>query len=198
MSKAGVKRLIAAYFLIFFGAVFLRVDYFPFSWVPMYGFREEAEVLAVVVGDLDRRELGFAATRANGEKTFLSRRDLNVPPANFRRLYQERAFGEGPPQHRRERAHLAAFNRWWYDNFIGPDPASGANYQRDLLYSINRTFSLGPNDPRRFVRLEVGVDFAFYTRKELDAGDLKSPYREHRVAIITPEATRIVRTPVNG
>jgi hypothetical protein len=198
VSKKGVKRLIAAYFIVFFGAILLRVDYFPFSWVPMYGFREEADLVTVAVGDLDRREQGFLAVRANGERTFLSRRDLNIPPANFRRLYQERAFGEGPPQHRRERAALIAFNRWWYETFIGADPASTANYQRDLLDSFNRTFDIGPSDPRRFVQLQVDLDFATYTRKQLDEGDLLNPHRERRVAIITPEGTRIARNPVRG
>lgn len=198
MTKSGVKRLIAAYFLVFFGAVFLRIDYFPFSWVPMYGFREESDLLTAAVGNLDRRELGFAAVRANGERTFLSRRDLNIPPANFRRLYQERAFGEGPPQHRRERAELMAFNRWWYETFVGPDPATGIDYPRQILDSVNRTFDLAPNDPRRFVRLEVPLDFATYTRAQLDSGDLRRPMREHRTAIITPQGTHIVKVPIRG
>ena len=198
MSKKGVKRLIAAYFVIFFGAVLLRIDYFPFSWVPMYGFREESELLTVAVGDVDRRELGFAAMRANGERTFLSRRDLNVPPANFRRLYQERAFGEGPPQHKRERAELIAFNRWWYETLIGPDPLTGVDYPRDILNSVNRTFDLGPTDPRRFVQIEVPLDFATYTRAQLDSGDLNRPYRERRVAIITPSGTRILKAQISG
>ena len=37
-TKQSAKRFLALYFLIFFGAIFLRVDYFPFSWVPMYGY----------------------------------------------------------------------------------------------------------------------------------------------------------------
>ncbi|MBA3676800.1 MAG: hypothetical protein H0W74_05285 [Sphingosinicella sp.] len=198
MSKSAVRRLIAGYFLVFFGAIFLRIDYFPLSWVPMYGFREEAETLTVAVGDVDRRELGFAGLRANGERSFLSRRDINVPPANFRRLYQERAFGEGPPQHRRERAELAAFNQWWYERLIGPDPAKDADYPRDLLTSINRTFGLGPQDPRRFVQLEAHLDFATYTRAQLDSGDLLHPVRERRVAIITPTGTHYQRARIGG
>jgi hypothetical protein len=198
MGKSVIKRLIAGYFLVFFGAVFLRVDYFPFSWVPMYGFREESEFLTVAIGDIDRRELGFAAVRANGERTFLSRRDLNIPPANFRRLYQERAFGEGPPQHQRERAQLMAFNRWWYETLIGPDPAAGADYPRQVLNSVNRTFRLGETDPRRFVRLEVALDFATYTREQLDTGNLRSPVRERRTAIITPQGTKLVKAPIRG
>jgi len=198
VDKRGVKRLIAAYFVVFFGAILLRIDYFPLSWVPMYGFREESQLLTVAVGDLERREQGFNAIRANGERLFLSRNDLNIPPANFRRLYQERAFGEGPPQHRRERAELSAFNHWWYETLIGPDPELTADYPRDLLTSFNKSFGYADNDPRRFVQLEAHLDFATYTRAQLDSGDLRHPRRERRVAIITPEGTRIEKSPING
>ena len=36
-SKTSAKRFLALYFLVFFGAILLRIDYFPLSWVPMYG-----------------------------------------------------------------------------------------------------------------------------------------------------------------
>lgn len=198
MTKAKTKFFLAGYFAIFFGAVLLRIDYFPLSWVPMYGFREEAPLVTVAVGDLKRRDLGFGAVRADGERLFLSRRDLNIPPANFRRLYQERAFGEGPPQHRRERAELNAFNAWWYETLIGEDPAKNADYPRDILHSVNRTLDLGPDDPRRIVRLEAHLDFATFTREHLDTGDLVRPIRENRVAIITEQGTRLEKRPIGA
>jgi hypothetical protein len=198
MTKAKAKLFLLGYFAVFFGAVLLRIDYFPLSWVPMYGFREESEFVTVAVGDLKRRDLGFGAVRANGEELYLSRRDLNMPPANFRRLYQERAFGEGPPQHQRERAALIAFNRWWYETLIGDDPAKGANYPRDILHSVNHTLKLGPDDPRRIVRLEAHLDFATFTRSHLDTGDLSGPARERRVAIITEDGTRLIRRPIGA
>jgi len=191
MTQAQVKRFLLFFFLILFGAVFLRIDYFPLSWVPMYGFREESDNLTVAVGDLERRQLGFAAQRANGEKLFLSRQDLNIPPANFRRLYQERAFGEGPPQHRRERAHLWGFNRWWYATLIGDDPALHADYERDILRSANGTLGYGPSDPRRIVEIKAHLDFATFTREHLDDGALKNPHRERKVATITEKGTTI-------
>ncbi|MGH6781547.1 MAG: hypothetical protein ACREB5_05530 [Sphingomonadaceae bacterium] len=168
------------------------------SWVPMYGFREESGFVTVAVGDLKRRDLGFAAVRADGRRLFLSRRDLNVPPANFRRLYQERSFGEGPPQHRRERAGLMAFNRWWYETLIGEDPALKADYQGDLLTSVNATLGHGPGDPARIVQLEAHLDFATFTREQLDRGDLANPRRERRVAIITDQGTTVTRAPLAG
>lgn len=198
MAKTKTKFFLIGYFAIFFGAVLLRIDYFPLSWVPMYGFREEAPQVTVAVGDLKRRDLGFGAVRADGERLFLSRRDLNIPPANFRRLYQERAFGEGPPQHRRERAELNAFNAWWYKTLIGEDPAKNADYSGDILRSVNRTLKLGPNDPRRIVQLEAHLDFATFTRAHLDTGDLARPYRERRIAIITDDGTRVERIPLSA
>ena len=196
MSQAGARRFLIAYFAVFFGAVFLRIDHFPLSWVPMYGFREEARTITVAVGDLKRRSVGFAAVRANGERLFLSEDDLNMPPANFRRLYQERAFGEGPPQHRRERAGLMAFNQWWYEHLIGEDPAKNPRYGEKIVESANATLGYGPADPRRIVRMEARLDFATFTREQLDTGDLLRPTREHRVSAMTEQGTAVTRTPI--
>ena len=198
MTRSGARRFLILYFAIFFGAVLLRVDYFPLSWVPMYGFREEHPTLTVAVGDLDRREAGFDALRADGERLTLSQRDLNMPPANFRRLYQERAFGEGPPQHQRERSGLSTINRWWYETFVGEDPALHPDYPGHILKSANATLGLGPADPRRIVELRAHLDFATYTRHDLDAGTLLHPKREHVVAVISDAGTRYERTPLGG
>src|SRR5918998_1233815 len=193
MTRASVKRFLALYFLIFFGAVFLRIDYFPLSWVPMYGYREVRPTLIVGVGDKSMRERGFAAQRANGEKLFISPKDLNIPNANFRRLYHQRAFNNGPPQDDRERHALAPFNRWWYETLVGPDPRLNPNYSGQLLDSVNKTFGYGPSDPRRIVRLEAHLDFAEFQRANVDRADLSNPRIERRVAIITEQGSAMLK-----
>jgi hypothetical protein len=192
MSQRSVKRFLAVYFLILYGAVFLRIDYFPLSWVPMYGYRDARPTLVVSVGNQDLRSRGFAAQRANGERLFISARDLNIPNANFRRLYHQRAFNNGPPQDDRERHALSSFNRWWYETLVGPDPRLNANYPADLLESVNRTFGYGRNDPRRIVRLESHLDFATFEQDKLDRGDLSKPLIERRVAVITEQGTHMI------
>ena len=193
MSKRSVKRFIALYFFIFFGAIFLRVDYFPLSWVPMYGYHIVGEKVTVGIGDKSRRDQGFAAQRANGERLYISADDLNVPNANFRRLYHQRAFNNGPPQDDRERAALIAFNRWWYETLVGPDPRLNRRYHMQLLDSVNRTFGYGPTDPQRIVRLEAALDFASFERDAVTSGDLSKPTVEHRVAIITERGGMLQR-----
>ena len=86
MTRTQAKRFLLLFFAIYFGAVFLRIDYFPLSWVPMYDLHKPQADLVVGVGDKLRRDKGFFAQRANGERTRISARDLNVPNANFRRL----------------------------------------------------------------------------------------------------------------
>ena len=189
MSKTGVKRFLAVYFLILYGAVFLRGDYFPLTWVPMYGYRAPAEFLTVKYGDKSVRERGFFAQRANGETLYISGDDLNVPNANFRRLYHQRAYNDGPPQDDRERAALMSFNRWWYETFVGPDPRLNKNYSGQLLNSVNRTFGWGPNNPRRIVRLEAALDFATFDRKDLAVGNLSRPVIDRRTAVITEKGS---------
>ncbi|HEY0629612.1 MAG TPA: hypothetical protein VGD23_09805 [Sphingomicrobium sp.] len=186
-SKTSAKRFLALYFLIFFGAIFLRVDYFPLSWVPMYGYHVTRPVVTVSVGDKDQRKRGFAAQRANGEKLYISGEDLGVPSANFRRLYHQRAFNHGPPQDDRERAALMSFNRWWYETFVGPDPRLDRRYADQLLISVNRTFGYGPQDPQRIVRLEATLDFATFTRADVAVGNLSRPTVERRTAIVTEQ-----------
>lgn len=191
MTRTQTKRFLLLFFAIYFGAVFLRIDYFPLSWVPMYGLHKPQADLVVGVGDKLRRDEGFFAQRANGERRRISARDLNVPSANFRRLYAQRAFNNGPPQHDRERVALIGFNRWWYETLIGEDPRNNRNYPAALLASVNRTLGHGPTDPRRIVRLESHLDFARFTRARLDRGRLNDPVVERRVAVITPEGTMV-------
>jgi len=188
-SKQSAKRFLALYFLIFFGAIFLRIDYFPLSWVPMYGFHRAKPNVTVTIGDLDERKRGFAAWRANGEHLYISAEDLGVPNANFRRLYHQRAFNSGPPQDKRERAGLMRFNRWWYETFVGPDPMLDRRYAEQLLTSVNRTVRYGPQDPRRIVRLEAGLNKATFTRADVDEGNLSRPTVERRTAIITEQGS---------
>ncbi len=192
MTRTQTKRFLAIFFAVYFGAVFLRVDYFPLSWVPMYGLHKPKVDLTVGVGDKAVRNEGFIATRANGDQIRISARHLNVPNANFRRLFTQRAFNNGPPQHDRERVALIGFNRWWYETLVGEDPRKRRNYSGTLLDSVNRTLGYGLADPKRIVRLESQLDFARFTRAQLDSGDLVGPAVERRVAIISPQGTIIL------
>ena len=192
-SKTSAKRFLAFYFLIFFGAVFLRVDYFPLSWVPMYGYRHLSDTLTVKFGDLSVRQRGLFAQRANGQTLFVSKDHLNIPSGHFRRIFHQRAFNDGPPQDDRERLELAPFNRWWYETFVGPDPRLKRTYSRQVLTSVNATFGYGSRDPRRIVRLEAPVDFATYTREQLASGQLTHPAIEERTAIITENGSFVRR-----
>ena len=188
------RWFLTAFFTIYFGAVFLRIDYFPLSWVPMYGLHKDKDRVRVGVGDKAFRREGFVAVRANGEQVRVSAQDLNVPNANFRRLFAQRAYNNAPPQHDRERAALIAFNRWWYETLVGPDPLQNRNYPDTLLKSVNSTLGFGPTDPRRIVQLESHLDFATYSREQLNRGDVSNPLIERRVAVITPEGT-IIQSP---
>ena len=192
-SKTSAKRFLALYFVIFFGAVFLRVDYFPLSWVPMYGYRHLSETLTVKFGDLSVRSRGLLAQRANGQTLFVSANDLNIPPGHFRRMFHQRVFNDGPPQDDRERLELASFNRWWYETFVGPDPRLNRAHSRQVLTSVNGTFGYEPGDPQRIVRLEAPVEFATYTRDQLASGDLIHPAIERRTAIITENGSFVRR-----
>lgn len=193
MTKKQVKVFLLALFAVYFGAVFLRVDYFPLSWVPMYGQRHSGEQVHIVIGDkAARAKTGFLAERANGERTNITRHDLNVPSTHFRRFFHQRAYNRGPPQHRRERENLMPFNKWWYETLIGPDPLLTHNYALELLDSVNKTLGYGANDPMRIVRLEAKVKVATYSKEELAAGEIADPHAKTAIAIITPQDAKVV------
>lgn len=191
MSKRTATWTVIAYFAIFFGAVFLRVDYYPFTWVPMYGERETTPVLNVKVGGLDKRGQGFRATLADGQVVYINRKDLNLPAANFRRLYNERMFAEGPPQHRRERRALNTFNNWWYETLVGPWSIHEAMYPQQVLDSVNRTLRRGPSDPTRVVQLQAEIGQISLTRGQRSSGDLGALLQADLVATVTAEGHHI-------
>ena len=192
MTQHRARQFLVVFFLGFgfnFNLLFSFGSIFVGSWVPMYGEWHPSPEKTIFIGNLERRTAGFEAQRANGERLDINRKLLNIPQANFRRLYMQRAFNTGPPQHLRERLALMPFNRWWYETLVGPDPLLGANYPAQLLRSINETLSHGADDPRRVVRLEAHVDLATFSRASLDAGDLSIPQVRHATAQVTETET---------
>ncbi len=108
-------------------------------------------------------------------------------------MFHQRMFNDGPPQDDRERLELSAFNRWWYETLVGPDPRLKRTNSRQVLTSVNRTFGYGAGDPRRIVKLEAPVDFATYDRNQLTRGDLLHPTVERRTAIVTEHGSFVRR-----
>lgn len=190
-TKRGALGLMLGFFAVTYGAVLLRVDYFPLTWVPMYGQRGMAPVLDVTVGIPEARERGLVATRADGRIEYLRAKALGVPPANFRRLYSERMFGEGPPQHARERLELAAVNRWWYDRLIGPQGLHPGLYQNQLLDSVNRMLNRRSGTAGEIVALRATVGRISLSRAQRDRGEFSVLDHDTLTATATRTGTRI-------
>ncbi|MEO6081403.1 MAG: hypothetical protein ABIQ86_16780 [Steroidobacteraceae bacterium] len=197
MSKRAVVWTLIAYFGIFFGAVLLRVDYYPLTWVPMYGFRDTSPVLLVRVGNLDKRGQGFLAQQADGTIIHINSKDLNMPSPNFRRLYQERMFGEGPPQFLRERLELSSFNRWWYDSLIGPFNIPAGMYQRQVLDSINLTLKRKPGDPDFVEKIQAETGQIELTREQRRTGRFSALQRTNLFSTVTHDGVNIVAVTSN-
>jgi hypothetical protein len=191
VNKRAAVWTLLAYFGVFFGAVLLRVDYYPLTWVPMYGHRDTSPVLIARVGDLDKRADGFRATLADGTIRYINRKDLNMPAPNFRRLYDERMFGEGPPQFRRERLELSAFNRWWYDTLIGPLNIPDDMYQRGVLDSVNLTLGRKMGEPDYVVQIEAETGQIELTREQRRSGRFNALHETEMVATVTHDGARV-------
>jgi hypothetical protein len=186
MSKSATTKLLIAFHVVVFGAILFRIDTFPLTWVPMYSQFHGIEDLMVPVGDMPRMKRGYEVTMASGETGYVGPEELNVPNANFRRIYYERSFGVGPPKHRRERAALNPFSNWLFDQFY-PDPATSIDWEVRVMDTLNRTLQRSPGEANYIVRAEAISDFATFTREQRRQGELTPAMTTHR-AILTAES----------
>lgn len=188
MTKRGVTRLLIGFHLVVFGAIFMRVDTFPLTWVPMYSQFQGVDDLVVPVGDKAVLKRGFEITTASGEVSFVGAKALNIPNAAFRRIYTERAFGKGPPKHLRERERLnpvstAIFDLWY------PDPATSIDWDARILDMLNATLERAPGDADYIVQAKASYDFATLSRDARRAGDLSDLNIQTRTSVITRDGS---------
>jgi len=154
VGRRGVSRGIAIYFAVVLSGFALQCDDFPLTWAPMYTAHHSSDSYTVTT--LDRatvRDHGFGVTRRDGSRGELTAADLNTPFRNFWPLFAERAFGEGPPKHRRAVTDSGAYNTVEVD------------WHARLFETVNRTLGLTPDDPRFIVELRAA-------RRRLEIADV--------------------------
>ncbi len=183
MSKSNITRLLIGFHFVVFAAVFLRIDTFPLTWVPMYSQFHGVNDLTVPVGNLPRRNRGLEVTLANGASDYVGAKQLNIPVAAFRRIYYERAFGKGPPKHLRERAGLNSLSEWVFNSFY-EDPAISIDWQRRLIVMLNLSLRREVDDPNYIVRAVAVSDFATFGREQRRKGDVSNLNLTTRKAVI--------------
>lgn len=170
MTRRNVNKFLIILHAVTFGAVFFRIDNFPLTWVPMYSLYKNPEILSVPVGDKPKLKKGLEAVTQSGNVEFISAKDLNIPDNAMRRFYTQRAYGEGPPKHKRERVNLNAINLAMYE-FFAPDPRSW-NWDSIILEKINKTLERKAGDTDYIVQINVSYDFANFSREDRLRGDL--------------------------
>lgn len=187
MTKKAVTKFLIAFHVVTLGAVFLRVDTFPLTWVPMYSQFLGKDVLSVPVGDKAKLRQGFEVTTAAGETEFIGPKDLNLPNAAFRRIYTERAFGKGPPKHLRERERLNPLSDAVFNMFY-EDPRSGIDWHARILDMMNKTLARAPGDSDYIVQAVATYEFTNISREARREGDLSDMNIKMRTAIIKKTA----------
>lgn len=183
MQKRTVTKLIIGFHIVTLGAVFLRVDTFPLTWVPMYSQFHGAGTLSVPVGDKAKLRKGFEVITVSGETEFIGPKTLNVPNSAFRRLYSQRAFGKGPPKHLRERARLNPLSNAIFDLFY-EDPRTNIDWHVRILDMLNTTLGREPNDSNYIVKAIASYEFTNISREARRNGDLSDLNIEMRTVII--------------
>jgi len=132
VKKRSVTKLLVGSHIVILGAIIFRVDTFPLTWVPMYSLFKPTPTLSVPVGDKAKLKKGFEVTTVSGTTEFVGPRELNIPSAAFRRIYTQRAFGVGPPKHKKERHRLNPISKAVFNQFY-PDPATSIEWDSGLV-----------------------------------------------------------------
>lgn len=144
ITPRRVGRALALYFGLVVTGFATRCDEFPSTWAPMYVAHHSADRYRLTAMDRSSvHDHGFGITRRDGTTGDLTHRDLNLPFRNFWPLFAERAFGEGPPKHRR--AVGAA----------GPYNAVEVDWPLRLFETVHRTLGREPDDPLFIVELRA-------------------------------------------
>ena len=177
--RSKVNIVLLTFFGLTIGAVIFRIDYFPLTWVPMYSDYKYGPSMSVPVGDLNKMNRGFEVKRQNGHVDFIGPKELNIPASRFRRIYYQRAFGEGPVQYFRFRRGMSRMNLALHD-WISPITTESIDWQQRVLRSLNETFYLTPGDPDFIISAKAQSDLAVISLEDRKAGRLDRKIIEHR------------------
>ena len=183
MSRRTVTWILVMYLTIIWGAVIFRIDYFPLTWVPMYSSYYPDDTITARIGAPERMAKGILVTHRNGETSYISHKDLNIPKSNFQRLYYQRMFDTGPPKHRQGNRNLSSLNRW-----IRGLEDGEANFSVDwgwrMFWSLNKSLGYEPQDPRFIVQAEALYQNRIYRKSDLmkqDVSRFRTETKEARI-----------------
>ena len=147
VSRPPTKASLALAFYFLIALVIptaLRIDRFPLSWAPMYAMNRSSDSMWVSVFDGESvRTRGFEIVRRDGSTGWLSHVDMNIPFRAFGKIFTQRAFGLGPPKHRR------AIDDAGQIDLVRVDWASR------IMTAANETLGLRPEDPRFIVEMRA-------------------------------------------
>ncbi len=166
MSRPYVTRLLLAYFLIVWSAMFIRIDRFPLTWASMYSEFQPHPTVSVRVFDPGRTTQGLRVTHRDGSTGYVSYNDLNISKGHFRKLYYQRMFGQGPAKHSHGNSPMGALNRWLHGLQVG-EQRFVAEWDWRILRSLNKTLGHAPSDPKFIVRAEANFEQRRYQRNDL-------------------------------
>jgi hypothetical protein len=176
LTRRNANRFLVAWLCVTWGAVLLRLDFFPLTWAPMYSAWEPQEVASNRVVENDVYMRGLLVTRRDGSTGYLGARELNIVRNHIYRIYYQRAFGQPPVTYRHASTSLSPLNRrlrGFEEGEEGHDPDT----EFRLFQSLNKTFHLDPDDPGFVVRVQAGYD-RLYRRFD----DLSKVWRERAEA----------------
>ena len=186
MNKSAVTKLLIGSHIVILGAILFRVDTFPLTWVPMYSLFKPDPVLSVPVGDKAKLKKGFEVTTVSGTTEYVGPKELNIPGAAFRRIYTQRAFGVGPPKHKKERHRLNPISNAVFNQFY-PDPATSIEWDVRIIDMLNATLDRAPGDPDYIVKVVASYEFTNFERAKLLVGDTSEMNVEMRTSVMTRE-----------
>ena len=178
-----VNIILILYLIVIWSAVIFRIDRFPLTWVPMYSVYQPSETISKSIRDKAAMKKGLRVTHRDGSISYVSYKDLNIPKANFRRLYSSRIFGTDPPKHKQGNTSLGSINRW----IRGLDENErnfSVDWEWRMFWTLNKTLQFEPADPKFITRIESSKQRRAYRKADLAKGDASKVEIQTQQAVI--------------
>ncbi len=165
MSRATVRRVLIAYFGVVLFAVFFQIDGFPLTWMPMYSYRAgdiATQPIEVRIRNGKVSKAGFWVTHADGARSQVGAKELNLPKRSMKKLYFNRGFLTDGPSHRYPNQQRMDELSIRFRNLIFGEEGERITYTRRLFRSLNKTLGLSPGDPRFIVQVEAEMPVKYF------------------------------------
>ena len=173
MSRNVISVILTVYFLSVLVAVLVRLDGFPWTWVPMYSAYVVKDHVTVPLRDKADLSSGLIATHRNGAESRVTARMLDIPSRNYWRIHLQRAAHQGAAKYAQARMNLSGLNQAIWGGQRDPANLEPVDWNRRVLESLNRTLGRCPSDPDFIVSAKAPATHVTFNKRTMEIVDVR-------------------------